>query len=798
MISVFLLHCRSSREWLESSLSLAVICPARFLRQGLRGSDHHARNCNGGDTLVHQYRQRESVQVGEANLHSEATPPSSALPTPLTPEAVRQQLLIVLRHPSFTDSERSRQLMEYLVQRALRGDAGELKEYALAADVFGRGSDFDPKLDSVVRAQVSRLRAKLSEYYQGDGRHDPVRFDLPRRGYALQLKGGSPATLVALVPANAKAETGHKPRLGYWTAGGLGAVLAAAIVIGLLNRAPQPAPTLSLTRMTPEDPPILHPSISRDGKLVSYSVLHDNGAMDLYVQQMAGGQPLKILGPRFNFLQSLSPDGSRVVFSSFENGGGTYVLPALGGVPKRVGPLGHLPSFSPDGKWVLYSRYPPDRRRIYVVSAEGGEPRQLHPEFDTAQWAMWAPDGDNYFFFGRTSPREDLDYWVASLDGSRLVSIGLRSKLLSLGLANADSWVAIMQWINEYLYVETNDGDVQKLWRIRIHPRTWRLIGAPQQLTSFLARQPQPAIAGNGRFVVADLLVRYSEWILPLDSDSGRVTGAARQVTGDVSEQSPEVLSGDGSHIVYATRGGGQTRFWLKDLSSGTESIIQTTPAPRSIRALSYDAKRLYYETGAGAETVVYRATLPEETSEKLCGQCCVLAISSDEKTMLSCAQPQSGGVVLRHLDEGGSVTELLPPGFRGSYRFSPDGRWLAFHETTDYYQSRVVIVPVKNDPVPSKDWIVVAEGPGANRSPAWSPQGNLLYFRSNREGPEFVWAQRLDARNKRPIGPSFKVYHDDAGQWVPWDLGNLTVSADKMLFRHNKPTSGLWTGQLP
>jgi Tol biopolymer transport system component len=736
--------------------------------------------------------------VAETNFQSERTPVSSALPPPLTPEGVREQLSVLLQHPSFVDSERSRQLMAYLVERALRGDAADLKEYVLAADVFGRGTDFDPKLDSVVRAQVSRLRAKLADYYQGDGRHDPVRFDLSRRGYALQLKPGSPTTLVAIAPTGPSSQTAHQPRLRYWTAGLAAAVVAAAMVVGLLHRTPQPVPTLSLTRMTPEDPPILHPSISRDGKLLSYSVLHDNGAMDLYVQQMAGGQPLKILGPRFNFLQSLSPDGSRVVFSSFENGGGTYVVPALGGMPKRVAPLGHLPSVSPDGKWVLYSRYPPDHRRIYVVSSDGGEPRQLHPEFDTAQWAMWAPDGDTYFFFGHRGPGEDLDYWVASLDGSRLVSIGLRSKFLSLGLAKADSWVAIMQWVNEYLYVEVNDGDVQKLWRIRIDPRTWTLIGAPQQLASFLARQPQPAIAGNGRFVVVDLLVRYSEWILPLDSESGRVTGAARQVTGDVGEQSPEFLSGDGSHIVYGTRGGGETRFWLKDLSSGAESIIQTTPAPRSIRALSYDAKRLYYETGAGIQTVAYRATLPEGTSEKLCGQCCVLAISSDEKTMLSCAQPQSGGVVLRHLDAGGSVTELLPPGFRGSYMFSPDGRWLAFHETTDYYQSRVVIVPVKNDPVPSKDWIVIAEGPGANRGPAWSPQGNLLYFRSNREGPESVWAQRLDARNKRPLGQPFKVYHDDAGQWVPWDLGNLAVAADKMLLRHNKPTSGLWTGQLP
>ena len=689
--------------------------------------------------------------------------------------------------------------MEYLVEHALRGDAGDLKEYTLAADVFGRASDFDPKLDSIVRAQVSRLRAKLFEYYQRDGRHDRVRFDLPKRGYALQLKAGSRATPMALVPANESSQAGHKLGPRNWLAGALAAVLALAIAIGVLRHAPPPAPTLSLTRLAPEAPPIHSPSLSRDGNLLSYLRAHDDGAMDIYVQHMAGGEPRKVLGPRFIFLQSLSPDGSRIVFASFENGGGTYVVPLLGGTPKRVGPLGHLPNFSPDGKWILYSRYPPDRRRIYVVSADGGEPRQLHPEFDLAQWAMWAPDGETYFFNGRSTPREETDYWVASLDGSRLVPIGLRRKLSRLGLANADSWVGIMQWMKGYLYVETNDGDVQKLWRVGIDPRTWRLNGTPEQLASFLAHQPQPTLAANGQFVVADLQVRYTNWILPLDSGGARITGPIRPVTGDVDERYARFLSGDGRHMVYATRGREESRFWFKDLTSGSESVIQTTPVPQRIRSLSPDAKRLYYEINEGTHSAVYRAGIPEGTGNKLCGHCCVLALSADEKTMLSCPPERSGQIVLRHLDSG-AITDLLPAGVsergaQGSFQFSPDGRWLAFHQMTGYYQGRILIVPVGNKPVPSQDWIVVADGPAANRFPAWSPKGQLLYFRSNRGGPDSVWAQRLDARTKRPLGQPFEFYHDAA---LAYDSSYLMVAADKMLLRRSNPTSGLWTGKLP
>jgi hypothetical protein len=727
--------------------------------------------------------------VGEANSESGPIPAIPNLPPPLTPVVVREQLSRLLRNPSFADSARASQLIEYLVERVLHGEAGDLKEFTLAADVFGRGSDFDPKLDSIVRAQVSRLRAKLLEYYEGDGSRDPVRFDLPRRGYALRLSANSPA------PVSSHAGSQRKQR--YWkTAALLAAVAAIAILSGDLRHQPRAVPTLSLTRLTPEVPPVMHPSISRDGKLLSYSQVRQDGSIDIYVQQMAGGPPLKIVGPRFNSQQSLSPDGSRVVFASYENGGGIYVVPALGGSPKRVAPLGQLPSFSADGKWVIYGRYFPVRREVYVVPASGGEPRRMHPEFDQAYWAMWAPDGETYFFNGRSKPREETDYWIASLDGSRLVATGLRRKFSSLGLANSDIWLAVMQWVKDWLYVETNDGDVQKLWRIRIDPQTWGLGETPELLGSFLARQPQPSIAENGQFVVANLFNRYSDWIAPLDPHNGRLRGAMRPVTDDIDQTQPELLSGDGRHIVYATRGRGVVAYWRKDLTSGVASIIQVTPAPSKIGAISYDATRLYYEAGAGAGSAVYRAGITEGAGQKLCQRCCLLAVSADEKMLLSCPPEPAGGIALRRLGAGG-VTELLPPGVstRGLFQFSPDGQWLAFSQTSDWVQGRIFIVPVRNQSVAPGDWIVVADEPGLNVGPAWSLDAQILYFRSNRDGRSRVWAQRLDPRTKHPLGQPIDIYEDES---VPWELYQPTVAANMMLLRRSKLTSGLWSGKLP
>jgi DNA-binding response OmpR family regulator len=54
-----------------------------------------------------------------------------------------------------------------------------ISEYAIATEALGRSPDFDPKLDSTVRVQVARLRAKLKDFYQaGDGTF-PLRLSVP-------------------------------------------------------------------------------------------------------------------------------------------------------------------------------------------------------------------------------------------------------------------------------------------------------------------------------------------------------------------------------------------------------------------------------------------------------------------------------------------------------------------------------------------------------------------------------------------------------------------------------------------
>jgi TolB-like protein len=104
-------------------------------------------------------------------------------PEALDRETARNGLEILLHSPGFKRNERLSQFLRLVVERHLEGRDEELKESIIAMEVFGRKADYDPKLDSIVRTEASRLRAKLAEYYVNEGKNDRVIIELPKGGY---------------------------------------------------------------------------------------------------------------------------------------------------------------------------------------------------------------------------------------------------------------------------------------------------------------------------------------------------------------------------------------------------------------------------------------------------------------------------------------------------------------------------------------------------------------------------------------------------------------------------------------
>lgn len=100
-----------------------------------------------------------------------------------SPDAVRLALDKVLASGPFAAADQLAAFLRFVVEETLAGRSGAIKAYTIAVSVFGRDESFDPQTDSIVRVEGSRLRQRLAQYYQQDGRHDAVRIDLPKGGY---------------------------------------------------------------------------------------------------------------------------------------------------------------------------------------------------------------------------------------------------------------------------------------------------------------------------------------------------------------------------------------------------------------------------------------------------------------------------------------------------------------------------------------------------------------------------------------------------------------------------------------
>jgi TolB-like protein/Tfp pilus assembly protein PilF len=87
---------------------------------------------------------------------------------------IRDELGRILGSPVFLQSERLSRFLRYTVEAVLADKGETLKEFAIGTDVYDRQPPYHPSQDSIVRTEARRLRGKLRDYYESEGKADPV------------------------------------------------------------------------------------------------------------------------------------------------------------------------------------------------------------------------------------------------------------------------------------------------------------------------------------------------------------------------------------------------------------------------------------------------------------------------------------------------------------------------------------------------------------------------------------------------------------------------------------------------
>ena len=157
----------------------------------------------------------------------------------LDQQAIRAHLEDVIASPVLASAPRRAQLLRYLCTRALAGDGEQVNEYAIGVDVFEKPPSFDPRIDSIVRTEMGRLRQKLKEYYASVPPGSTIRIELPLRSYIPAFIPVSAEEPPVIPPPVAEKNSNWKVT----TAILLFLLVAGLVVWGIRARSGQPSDT---------------------------------------------------------------------------------------------------------------------------------------------------------------------------------------------------------------------------------------------------------------------------------------------------------------------------------------------------------------------------------------------------------------------------------------------------------------------------------------------------------------------------------------------------------------------------
>jgi hypothetical protein len=95
----------------------------------------------------------------------------------------RAELKAVLSSTLFARAPYLSRILKYVCEKHFSNQADTIKEYSIGVEALGRGPDFRPGEDSIVRVQAARLRKHLKRYYETDGASHPLQIGISATGY---------------------------------------------------------------------------------------------------------------------------------------------------------------------------------------------------------------------------------------------------------------------------------------------------------------------------------------------------------------------------------------------------------------------------------------------------------------------------------------------------------------------------------------------------------------------------------------------------------------------------------------
>jgi len=541
----------------------------------------------------------------------------------------------------------------------------------------------------------------------------------------------------ALVPQAAAAPVAPRGPSRLVIGLGAAAVLVAVAATALLMRRPGDAPmaTIGRTAQVTRDPGLeVDPALAPDGKSIAYAAGPTN-AMQIYVRQVSGGRPVALTSDTAENFRwpRWSPDGSQIAYQSND---GLFVVPALGGPPRRltrleqddldltIGMATPITGFdwSPDGTRIAFTSGF-STSRLTLVTLSGGTPVVLAVP-DESFAPAWSPDGQTIAvaagniafvfgtgYFGNSGASA---IWIVPLDGSPPTEL------------TRDHGVNVSpQWSPDgraLFWVSDRDG-ARDVYQQRLRNGT-APVGQPGRLTTGADAQGLSLSRDGTRMAYSRLNTWTGIWSIPVPARSPvSIRGATPVSTGNETTEDVDI-SPDGRWLVFDSDRGGNPDLYVMPATGGEARQITNHPAGDFSGDWSPDGRRIVFHSLRNGNRDIYTVDadgtgLQQRTS------------SSAEEIDPDWA-PNGKALIYEVIGErhGFDILQLgdsARPAFFESpvgdfAHWSPDGRSIVYH-AADGLQLR--------DVASGAETLVASNAADGSEAfyAAWSPDGAQIYY---------------------------------------------------------------------
>jgi Tol biopolymer transport system component len=509
-------------------------------------------------------------------------------------------------------------------------------------------------------------------------------------------------------------------------------------------------------------------AISPDGKMIAYAA-GSEGQMHLYIRQIAGGRTIALTEsfPGHHRWPQWSPDGTRIAFQS---GGAIYVIPALGGIPKRlVEPSPEestrTPSWSPDGKQIAYVH----GRNIYVHSVDEGKPRKIAEAYEPYSLS-WSPDGSKIayvsgnpsFLFGRPfiGNIAPCSIWVVSIEK------GAPIQLTDSRYVNVNPvWTPDGRNI---LFV-TNQGGGRDVYQLPLKASAVPA-GSPVRLTTGLNALTISLSADGKKLAYSVFTYNANIWSIKIPEERAiSISGAIPVTTGNQAIEGI-CVSPDGKWLAFDSNRSGNQDIYKMPVGGGELEQLTIHPSDDFIPSWSPDGQEIVFYSFRKGNRDIYLMTkdggsLQQLTDDPAQERYPDWSPDGNKLVFYSNKTGRTELFVFSRLKEDtdwGVPKQLTFDGGQ-SPRWSPDGSLIAYISGN----SLKVILPDNGDPrvlVSSQDPAILP----TPRFPEWSADGRVVYYKArDAEGYSSFWSVpalggkpkllvRFDNPSRKSIRPEF------------------------------------------